>query len=342
MAQGDDDRRHIGRALALAERARHTAHPNPLVGAVVVGADGAVVGEGFHRRPGEAHAEALALERAGARARGGTLYVTLEPCDHTGRTPPCTEAVLSSGVRRVVVALEDPDPRARGAGLRRLRESGVEVDVGLGADAAADQNRDYVHHRRTGLPWVVLKSAVSIEGLETAEDGTSRWITNRESRADVQRLRAEADAVMVGSGTVLVDDPALTCRLESYEGPQPLRVVMDRRHRVPDTARCMGPGSVVYDGSLKAALEDLGRRGVVRLLVEGGPTLAAALSAEGLVDEYVVYIAPLVLAGAPTLSAGRRLSLRDAVRLGDDVRLTWGVRGASSGDGRADGGEDGA
>ena len=306
------------RAVALAESGRHTAHPNPLVGAVVVDAGGAVVGEGFHRAPGEGHAEALALEMAGPRAKDGTLYVTLEPCNHHGRTPPCTDAVLASGVARVVVALEDPDSRVRGVGLQRLRDAGLAVEVGVGREEATDQNRDYLHHRASGLPWVVLKWAASVEGLQAAADGTSQWITGDDARADAHRLRAEADAVMVGSGTFLADQPALTCRLPGYDGPQPLRVVMDRRHRVPGDK-----GWLVYDGSLKEALRDLGQRGVVRLLVEGGPTLGAALSGEGLVDEYVSYVAPLALAGAPTLSAGRRLRRRDIKEVGDDVRITW-------------------
>jgi diaminohydroxyphosphoribosylaminopyrimidine deaminase / 5-amino-6-(5-phosphoribosylamino)uracil reductase len=319
----ESDREHMLRAVALAEKGRHTAHPNPLVGCVVVDVSGTVVGEGFHRRPGEAHAEAIALDNAKERARGGTLYLTLEPCAHQGRTPPCVDQVISSGVARVVVALEDPDPRVQGAGIAAAKAARIDVTVGVAAREARRQNIDYLHHRRTGRPWVVLKSAVSVDGLWAAMDGSSRWITNEESRADAQRMRAEADAVMVGSGTVLADDPALTCRLPGYEGSQPLRVVMDRRHRVPASAACRGPGSVVLDGTLKEALDDLGRRGVVRLLVEGGPTLATALVSEGLVDCHVVYMAPLALAGAPAVAAGRRLQLLDVARLGDDVRLSY-------------------
>lgn len=321
MVRGQRGEDLMGRAVVLAEGGRCTAHPNPMVGAVVVDVDGRIVGEGFHLRKGEPHAEEMALARAGEKARGGTLYVTLEPCTHAHRTPPCTEAVLASGIARVVVALQDADERVRGAGIARLRAAGVEVEEGVGADLAQAQIADYLHHRRTGLPYVVLKSAVSVDGLQAGADGTSKWITGEESRADVQRLRAEADAIMVGSGTVLADAPSLTCRLPGYDEPQPLRVVMDRRHRVaPDE------GWICYDGTLKAALEDLGRRGVVRLLVEGGPTLAAALSSEGLVDEHIVYVAPLALSGAPTLAAGRSLELVDTTRLGGDVRLIWQAR----------------
>ena len=317
----DIDREHMLRAVALAETGRYTAHPNPLVGAVVIDVDGAVVGEGFHLAPGEGHAEALALAAAGDRARGGTLYVTLEPCAHHGRTPPCADAVVASGVARVVVAVGDPDTRVAGEGLTRIRSAGIEVEVGVGSVETAQQNRDYLHHRRTGLPWVVLKLAVSVDGLASADDGTSRWITGESARADVHRLRAEADAVMVGSGTFLADDPQLTCRLEDYRGPQPLRVVMDRRGRVDER-----DGWLALRGTLKEALEDLGRRGVVRLLVEGGPTLAAAFTADGVVDQYVSYIGPVALSGAPTIGAAPRLDLVDVARFGDDVRLTWEAR----------------
>jgi diaminohydroxyphosphoribosylaminopyrimidine deaminase/5-amino-6-(5-phosphoribosylamino)uracil reductase len=226
-------------------------------------------------------------------------------------------------VSRVVVALVDPDPAVRGAGIRRLEAAGLRVDVGVADNEAAEQNVDYLHHRRTGFPWVVLKSAASVDGFLSAADGTSQWITGAEAREDAHRLRAEADAVMVGSGTVVVDDPALTCRLSGYEGPQPLRVVLDRRHRVPRGARCLGAGSIVYDRTLKEALADLGQRGIVRLLVEGGPTLAASFVEEGLVDEYVTYVAPLALGRASTLGAARRLRLRDVAQLGGDLRLRW-------------------
>ena len=306
------------RALALAAEARHTAHPNPMVGAVITDPGGTNVGEGWHIGRGHPHAEQAALEAAGEQARGGTLYVTLEPCTHSHRTPNCTEAVIASGVTRVVVAMPDPDSRVRGEGVARLRAAGVTVDVGQGQHEAEELNRDYTHHRRTGRPFVVVKSAISIEGLQAAADGTSQWITGEAARADAHRLRAEADAVMVGSGTVIADNAALTCRLPGYEGPQPLRVVMDRRGRVPER-----DGWLRFDGSLKEALAELGRREVVRLLVEGGPTLTGAFAAEGLVDEFVVYVAPLALAGAPTLSAGRRLRLAEAEPIGGDIRLRF-------------------
>lgn len=319
----ETERDLVLRCVALAEKGRLTAHPNPPVGAVVLDAQGTPVGEGFHRRPGTPHAEALALSEAGSRARGGTLYCTLEPCSHTNLTPPCADAILEAGIARVVFAVYDPDPRVRGSGAERLLAGGVDVEAGVAEAEATEQIRDYLHHRRTGLPWVVLKAARSIEGLQAAADGSSKWITGEESRADAQRLRAAADAVMVGSGTVLADEPLLTCRMAGYDGAQPLRVVMDRRGRVPSNARCLGKGSVVYRAALKDALVDLGERGVVRLLVEGGPTLAAAFTSEGLVDEYVSYIGPLALAGAATLADGHRLRVCDVEAMGDDVRITW-------------------
>jgi diaminohydroxyphosphoribosylaminopyrimidine deaminase/5-amino-6-(5-phosphoribosylamino)uracil reductase len=320
MPRAAVDREHMLRAIELAERGRFTAHPNPLVGAVVVDPAGRVVGEGYHVRKGGSHAEALALAEAGPAARGSTVYVTLEPHNHMGTMPPCTEALLAAGVARVVVALVDPNPLVMGSGIDRLRHAGVEVEVGVAGAEAVEQNRDYIHHATTGLPWVVAKSAISIEGLAAAPDGTSQWITGEAARADGHHLRAAADAVMVGSGTWLADQPRLTVRMDGYDGPQPLRVVMDRRGRI-DGQR-PGP-DLVYRGSLTEALADLGGRGVVNLLVEGGPTLSAALSAAGLVDEYVVYMAPLALAGAVTLADGRRLRLASHRPVGADVRIEF-------------------
>src|SRR5215218_5015751 len=363
------------RAVALAEGGRGRVSPNPMVGAVLV-RDGRVVGEGFHRAAGRAHAEAEALAAAGAGAAGATCYVTLEPCAHHGRTPPCADALVAAGVARVVAAVQDPDPRVDGAGLARLRAAGVAVELGMGAEAAATQNAAYLTHRRLGRPRVTLKAAASLDGKVAAPDGSSQWITGPAARADAHRLRAEADAVMVGAGTALADDPRLTVRLPGWAGRQPLRVLVDAAGRV-------GPGGHLFDteaetlvattpaapatavDAWKAAgaevlicaeqtvmvggsgwalsappvgqvdLHDLtralGERGVLELLVEGGPRLQASLWAAGLADRLVWYLAPLAIGGqgapgllddgAATLADARRLRLASVDRFGEDLRL---------------------
>jgi diaminohydroxyphosphoribosylaminopyrimidine deaminase/5-amino-6-(5-phosphoribosylamino)uracil reductase len=362
-ATAGPDEAWMARAVALAEGGRGRTSPNPMVGAVLV-RDGRVVGEGFHQAAGRAHAEAAALAAAGADAAGATCYVTLEPCAHHGRTPPCADALVTAGVARVVAAMPDPDPRVDGAGLARLRAAGVEVVTGVGAAAAAEQNAAYLTHRRLGRPRVTLKAAASLDGKVAAPDGTSQWITGPAARADGHRLRAEADAVLVGAGTALADDPRLTVRLPGHAGRQPLRVLADATGRV-------GPGGHLFDGEAptlvattpaapgtavdawKAAgaevlickqdpggrgvdLDDLLRalaaRGVLELLVEGGPRLQASLWAAGLADRLVWYLAPLAIggagapgllggAGAATLADARRLRLASVDRLGDDLRL---------------------
>jgi diaminohydroxyphosphoribosylaminopyrimidine deaminase / 5-amino-6-(5-phosphoribosylamino)uracil reductase len=361
----EPDEAWMARAVALAEGGRGTVSPNPMVGAVLV-RDGRVVGEGFHEAAGRPHAEAVALAAAGELAAGATCYVTLEPCAHHGRTPPCADALVAAGVARVVAAVGDPDPRARGAGLERLRAAGVRVEVGTGAAEAAEQNAAYLTHRRLGRPRVTLKAAASLDGKVAAPDGTSQWITGPAARADGHRLRADADAVAVGAGTALTDDPRLTVRLPGWVGRQPLRVLVDATGRV-------GAGGHLFDGAAetlvattraapaaaldawKAAgaellvcapapvpggqgvdLDDLaralGERGVLELLVEGGPRLQASFWAAGLADRLVWYLAPLAIggqaapgllggAGAATLADARRLRLASVDRLGDDLRL---------------------
>lgn len=242
---GRDDEAWMRRALELAARGATTVSPNPLVGCVLV-RGGAAVGEGWHSRAGGPHAEVVALAAAGPLAAGATAYVTLEPCDHTGATPPCTRALLAAGVARVVVAIADPNPLAAG-GAARLRAAGLTVDVGPGAAEAAWQNRVFLAGLRAARPWVVLKTAASLDGRSAAADGSSQWITGPEARARAHRLRAEVDAVLVGSGTVLADDPRLTVRLPGSAGPQPLRVVLDARRRVP-------PGARVFDGAAPTLL----------------------------------------------------------------------------------------
>jgi diaminohydroxyphosphoribosylaminopyrimidine deaminase/5-amino-6-(5-phosphoribosylamino)uracil reductase len=316
------------RALELAASVRASTSPNPWVGAVLVAPDGRRF-EGATRPPGGPHAEVVALEAAGEAARGATLYVTLEPCAHHGRTPPCADAIAAAGVGRVVAALEDPDPAVAGRGFARLRAAGVEVEVGPGAAAAAELLAPYLKHRRTGRPWVVVKLAATLDGRTAAPDGTSRWITGEAARRDVHRLRAESDAVLVGAGTVRADDPELTVR--HVAGRDPLRVVLG-------TAP---PGARVHPclelaGDLGEVLDALGRRGVLQLLVEGGPTVAGAFHRAGLVDRYVLYLAPALFGGddaramfagpgAGTIDDVWRGRILSVTRLGDDLRVELGA-----------------
>ena len=295
------------RAVELASTVRGVTSPNPWVGCVVVpggpGADGGSTFGGATSPPGGPHAEVAALAAAGGAARGATLYVTLEPCTHHGRTPPCTDAIVDAGVTRVVVGVEDPDPRVAGRGMAALRAAGVEVTLGVGADEIRDQLAPYLTHRRTGRPWVVLKLAASLDGRIAAPDGTSRWITGEAARRDAHLLRAVSDAVLVGAGTVRADDPALTVRLDGVMAPrQPLRVVLGT---APPGAR-VHP-ALELSGDLGGVLDELGRRDVVQLLVEGGATVAHDFHAAGLVDRYVVYLAPSFFGGddARPLFAGR-------------------------------------
>ena len=314
----------MARAVALADAVRATTSPNPWVGAVVVSTDGRVF-EGATHPPGGPHAEAVALRSAGDAAEGATLFVTLEPCSHHGRTPPCADAVVASGVARVVVAVEDPDPQVAGRGLARLREAGVQVEVGLGAGTVRAQLAPYLKHRTTGRPWVVLKLAATMDGRIAAPDGSSRWITGQEAREDAHRLRAESDAVLVGAGTVRADDPSLTVRL--VPGRDPARVVLGH---IPEGAQVRP--ALEAGGDVGEVLDDLGRRGVVQLLVEGGAAVAHSFHAAGLVDRYVLYLAPALLGGddgrplfagpgAPSMAEVWRGRLVGVTRLGDDVRV---------------------
>jgi diaminohydroxyphosphoribosylaminopyrimidine deaminase/5-amino-6-(5-phosphoribosylamino)uracil reductase len=331
----DSDR--IARAVAQGEHGRRTASPNPWVGCVIVDQHGAIAGEGWHRSPGAPHAEANALEAAGERARNGTAYVTLEPCPHEGRTPSCADALIAAGVRRVVVSLEDPDTRVAGRGFARLSAAGLDVEVGPGATSARRSLAPYLHHRRTGRAWCLVKTAMSLDAKTAAADGSSRWITGVAARADAHRLRAESQAVVIGAGTALADRPSLTARdVDRPIDHQPLRVLLDASGRAPaagplfdaalaptlvvttegapseavDAWRAAGakvetvpaaPGGV----DLVATLELLGRYGVLTALIEGGATLHSALLAAGLVDRLVAYVSPKVLgpSGLPAFRA---------------------------------------
>jgi diaminohydroxyphosphoribosylaminopyrimidine deaminase/5-amino-6-(5-phosphoribosylamino)uracil reductase len=323
----------MAQAVAAASTVRRRVAPRPWVGAVVVPADepdhpGFVAATSGRSGP---HAETRALAEAGERAIGATLHVTLEPCAHHGATPPCADAVVAAGIARVVVAVADPDARVAGEGIDRLRAAGIEVVVGVGSAAVEEQLAPYLHHRRTGRPYVVLKLAATADGATAAPDGSSQWITGPEARLDAHRLRADSDAILVGSGTVRADDPALTVRLPDDErhpdDTEPLRVVLGR---APDTA-AMRP-CLELDGPLGEVLDELGARGVLQLLVEGGAGVAHAVHVAGLVDRYVLYTAPALLGGddarglfagpgAPTLADAWRGRFVDVRRLGDDLRL---------------------
>jgi diaminohydroxyphosphoribosylaminopyrimidine deaminase/5-amino-6-(5-phosphoribosylamino)uracil reductase len=325
-----DDAEHMRRALEVAATVRGSTAPNPWVGCVVVPPDPHETGtfEGATAPPGGPHAEAAALAAAGEHARGSTLYVTLEPCDHRGRTPPCTAGIVEAGVARVVIGVEDPDPLVSGRGIETLRAAGVEVAVGVEAERVAEQLAPYLKQRTTGLPWVVLKMAASLDGRTAAPDGTSRWITGEASRQDVHRLRARSDAVLVGAGTVRADDPELTVRIaDGVERSQPLRVVLGS---APPDARVRP--ALELSGELGEVLSELGRRGVLELLVEGGATVAHDFHAAGLVDRYVVYLAPAFFGGddgmplfsgpgAGTIGDVWRGRLVSVERLGEDIRV---------------------
>jgi diaminohydroxyphosphoribosylaminopyrimidine deaminase/5-amino-6-(5-phosphoribosylamino)uracil reductase len=322
------------RALALAAAVTPDPAPNPRVGAVVLDAVGTLVGEGAHERAGGPHAEVIALAAAGDRARGGTIVVTLEPCAHTGRTGPCTEAVISAGITRVVIAQTDPNPVAAG-GIDRLRAAGLDVTVGVLADEAADLTRAWVvalQSPHPPRPHVVWKVAATLDGRVAAVDGTSRWITGPQARDEVHALRAEVDAIIIGTGTALVDDPHLTARRPdgTLHERQPLRVIVGTRD-LPPPARVLddtAPTLHLRTHDPREVLTELRARGVRRVLLEGGPTLAAAFLRAHLIDQIRWYAAPLLLGdgfaalsdvGATTLAAGVRLVVDDVRVVGADV-----------------------
>ncbi|MHB1503406.1 MAG: bifunctional diaminohydroxyphosphoribosylaminopyrimidine deaminase/5-amino-6-(5-phosphoribosylamino)uracil reductase RibD [Acidimicrobiales bacterium] len=319
------DEHAMRRALELGEAVRGTTSPNPWVGCVIDAPSGTF--EGATQPPGGPHAEAVALAAAGSKARGATLYTTLEPCCHHGRTPPCTEAIVAAGVARVVVAVSDPDPSVSGRGIAALREAGIEVELGMAAASVSESLAPYLKHRMTGRPLVVLKLAASLDGRIAAPDGSSKWITGEQAREDVQRLRALCDAIVVGAGTVRADDPALTVRKDPMGGRQPLRVVLGR---VPPGAR-VHP-AVELSGDPGAVLDQLGSMGVLQVMVEGGAKVAHEFHTAGLVDRYVFYMAPMLLGGddsvpmfagrgAHTLDAAWRGRLVSVKILGADLRV---------------------
>ena len=331
------DEELMAQALVAAASADHWTSPNPMVGALVV-RDGEVIATGVHRRAGEPHAEVLALREAGEAARGAELYLTLEPCTHQGRTPPCAPAVIAAGVRRVVVAMADPNPQVNGSGIAALRAAGIEVVTGVLEGRARRLNEFFVKRVTTGLPFVTAKFAVSLDGRIATHTGDSKWITSEEARAEVHRLRHAHDAILVGANTVIRDDPNLTTRLPDGNGRQPLRVVVDSRLRVPFEARIFQheSGSVLLATSDRARADRLrefeergvpvsvlpaehGRVGlvdllkrlveldVISLLIEGGSSMHGSAFDQGLVDKVVAFIAPRIIGGveAPAAVGGR-------------------------------------
>ncbi len=340
------DKRFMRMAIRLARRGLGRTRPNPPVGAVVV-LDGTVVGRGYHRKAGTAHGEAAALVAAGDKARGATLYVTLEPCAHHGRTPPCTEAVLAAGIRRVVIGTRDPNPKVVGQGIERLREAGLDVAYGIEQRACDALIAGFRRHASTGLPFLTLKLATSLDGRIATVGGESKWITNARSRRHAHRLRNEHDAILVGAETVRRDDPELTCRLRG--GRNPLRVILDGRLRIPLTAKVLdvslAPTLVIAAASaparrvaalrergvevvclagtrgvipFKRVLQELGRRDITSVLVEGGAAVAASALQARAVDQLLMFMAPILIGGDGKGVLGplgvRRL--RQVVRLG--------------------------
>jgi diaminohydroxyphosphoribosylaminopyrimidine deaminase/5-amino-6-(5-phosphoribosylamino)uracil reductase len=351
-------------ALDLAKRAHGSTSPNPWVGAVIV-TDGRIVGEGYTRPPGGPHAEIVALEQAGASARGGTMYVTLEPCSHHGRTPPCTDAVIAAGISKVVFAIEDPDPQVSGSGRRQLEASGVAVEEGDGAEESARLLEAYVKHRRTQLPFVIAKYASSLDGRIAAASGDSRWVSGPATLTWAHQGRTKLDAIIVGSSTVVIDDPQLTARPEGVLAErQPLRVVVDSTGRVSREAQVLSPvaktlvattarSSSEWRRSIEATgaevlvlaedhegrvplgelLRDLGARGIVTALVEGGGVLLGSFFDQQLVDKVTAVIAPMIIGagdapaavvgrGAQVMAQATRLLDVTVERLGDDILVT--------------------
>lgn len=346
------DRLAMSRALALAARGLNSTHPNPRVGCVIAREE-RIISEGWHERAGGPHAEIVALRAAAEPVHGATVYVTLEPCSHHGRTPPCVNALIEARVGRVVFAVQDPNPRVSGSGADALLRAGIAVESGLMQSEASELNVGFMKRMRTGLPWVRIKLGMSLDGRTALSDGTSQWITGEAARADVQQWRARSSAVMTGVGTAMADNPSLNVRLADFNGPQPLRVILDSRLRTPAGAKLFsagtpggevllftaaGPGEseglearraaliqrgariqeVAANGGyldLAAVARTLGELEVNEVLVEAGPTLAGRLLADRLADELLLYVAPKVLGprGRPLLDVPEPGSLQDAL-----------------------------
>lgn len=342
-------RAFMNRALALAQQGKGRTSPNPLVGAVIVNA-GKIVGEGYHQKAGEPHAEIHALRAAGEKAKGGTLYVNLEPCCHWGQTPPCTDALIQAGIRHVFAAHLDPNPKVAGKGIQQLEEAGITVNVGLCAEAAEQQNEIYIKHVKTGYPFVILKMAMSLDGKIATSTGESQWITSAASRQKAHEIRDEVDAILVGIGTITSDNPALTTRLPNKQGKDATRIVLDSHGRTRTSAKIFNSESkagviiavtpqapaqniatlekagaeviitLAKDGRVcfKTLMETLGSRGITSVLVEGGGKVNASALASGVVDKAVCFVAPKFIGGkqAPGVFDGEGIKrLADAPEL---------------------------
>jgi len=327
------------RAMANASTARLRSVPNPWVGAVLIDRYG-VVYDGATHLPGGMHAEREALAHAGDAATGSTVFTTLEPCNHTARTGPCTDALIEAGVARVIVGIEDPDENVQGQGIEALRDAGIDVVVGVEAEAVAEQLAPYITHRRTGRPHVILKLATTLDGFIAAPDGSSQWITGAEARRDVHRLRAESDVIVVGSGTVKADDPSLTVRDftppaadESLPQLDPWRIVLGSTAADLEANAKTAPFES-WDGQIEELLDELGSREKLQVMVEGGASVAGSFHRAGLVDEYWLYMAPALMGGgdgmnafagdgAPTMADVQRGEFVDVVQLGNDLRIRY-------------------
>jgi diaminohydroxyphosphoribosylaminopyrimidine deaminase/5-amino-6-(5-phosphoribosylamino)uracil reductase len=356
----NNDQMYMRRALDLAGQGRGLTYPNPMVGAVIV-KNGQIIGEGWHRGPGRVHAEVDALEHCRESPRGATLYVTLEPCNHYGRTPPCTEAICAAGIAVVKFAVSDPNPTVSGGGVARLRTAGIQVESGLLKEEAVALNRAFLRFCLTGRPWVILKAAMSLDAKIAAADGASKWITGDAARTRVHQLRAEVGAVLIGSGTLRVDDPRLTSRLDPAPPRQPLKVLLDRQLTVTGVANVVRHeperllvfcnrsaaaakiralaelGAQVFPSragetwSLTDLLAVLGELGTQSVLVEGGSGIYSAFVAADLVDEYYLFYAPFFMGGAAlpvapdfgadSLAAARRLTIDAVEQVGSDVLI---------------------
>lgn len=355
-----NDQHYMTIALELAASAKGKTNPNPLVGAVIV-KDGAIVGTGLHRKAGEPHAEVHAFRMAGEHAKDATLYVTLEPCSHFGKTPPCANLVKESGVKRVVVAMQDPNPSVAGRGINLLREAGIEVEVGVLEQQALRLNERFIHNMLATRPFVISKFAMTLDGKIATATGHSQWITGEDARADVHELRDEVDAILVGVGTVIKDNPALTTRLKERQGKNPIRVILDRTLRTPLEAQILHTEQArtiivtaegnedlaakydavefvyvpVVDGNLdlQVTLSELYKIGITDVLVEGGGTINASFLRANLIDKFFVYIAPKVLGGknsitpfagdnVETIDAAMLLTFDEVEKIGEDLRIT--------------------
>lgn len=356
-----DDHSFMAHALQLARRGINTSHPNPRVGCVLV-KQGQIIAEGWHEKAGQAHAEVMALQHAGNKAKGAKAYVTLEPCSHYGRTPPCADALIKSGISEVIIAMQDPNPLVAGQGIEKLRQFGIKVNSGLLQQQAIELNRGFVSRMECGRPWVTVKLGASVDGRTAMKSGESQWITGPQARADVQKLRAASSAVLTGSGTVLADDPSLTVRLQGISR-QPLRVVMDSHLSIPDSAKIFRDNfplliatAVAEDDAqyqeLKSRDIDIrsfpGREGRVdalsllhcladdyscnEILVEAGSVVCGSMLANKLVDEIILYLAPVVmgsaarglfdLPGLDTMAQRIHMSVKDVRAVGQDWRFT--------------------